>query len=143
MQKKCFECGSVATENHHVIPRSLGGTKTVPLCIKCHCLIHNLNSKRRDQHSDLTKRGLELAKAKGRIGGSKKGCDTTKAVAAALIVRRANADSRNKNAVSMAKTLRSGGMIYKRIANEMQKAGFLSPRGLNITINAVKRWVNA
>jgi 5-methylcytosine-specific restriction endonuclease McrA len=28
----CFECGSPASHHHHVIPHSLGGTQTVPLC---------------------------------------------------------------------------------------------------------------
>ena len=36
----CFGCGEPAVENHHVIPESLGGTKTVPLCLQCHSLIH-------------------------------------------------------------------------------------------------------
>jgi hypothetical protein len=40
----CFECG--ATDNlhsHHVVPRSLGGTKTIPLCERCHGLVHSLD----------------------------------------------------------------------------------------------------
>lgn len=37
----CFECGAPATEEHHVIPACLGGTKTVPLCLRCHSLVHD------------------------------------------------------------------------------------------------------
>lgn len=39
--KICFECGEKADVEHHVIPRSKGGTKTVPLCNKCHSLVHD------------------------------------------------------------------------------------------------------
>jgi len=37
----CFECGKPASVQHHVIPQSLGGIKTVPLCNDCHSLVHN------------------------------------------------------------------------------------------------------
>lgn len=36
----CFECGLPAKHNHHVVPQSLGGTKTVPLCDGCHPRAH-------------------------------------------------------------------------------------------------------
>lgn len=39
----CFECGNPASHHHHVIPRSLGGTKTVPLCESCHPRAHGEN----------------------------------------------------------------------------------------------------
>jgi len=42
MRQECFECGSTDDlQNHHIIPRSLGGTKTIPLCGKCHSIVHN------------------------------------------------------------------------------------------------------
>ncbi len=28
----CFECDSPAEQDHHVVPRVLGGQRTVPLC---------------------------------------------------------------------------------------------------------------
>ena len=30
--KCCFECDMPAEHDHHVVPQSIGGTKTVPLC---------------------------------------------------------------------------------------------------------------
>ena len=39
--KICFECGKPSDIDHHVIPRSKGGTKTVPLCNKCHSIVHD------------------------------------------------------------------------------------------------------
>lgn len=56
----CFECDS--TENihqHHVIPRSLGGTKTIPLCGSCHGQAHGLNGVVWANHAGLIKRGQE------------------------------------------------------------------------------------
>ncbi len=58
--KKCFECDGHATEEHHIIPKSLGGTKTVPLCAICHAKVHGLqNTGRADLAPELTKRGLD------------------------------------------------------------------------------------
>lgn len=36
----CFECDGAAEHQHHVVPRSRGGTQTVPLCHDCHDLVH-------------------------------------------------------------------------------------------------------
>jgi hypothetical protein len=38
----CFECGSEAVHQHHVVPKSMGGTKTVPLCAECHGKAHSI-----------------------------------------------------------------------------------------------------
>jgi hypothetical protein len=60
---KCFECGEQATELAHVVPKSRGGTKTVPLCGKCHGLSHDI--KRPQDISTLTREGLARKKAQG------------------------------------------------------------------------------
>lgn len=60
---KCFEC-DIKTEDihwHHVIPHSLGGTKCIPLCEKCHGVIHNMDLS----ISNLIKNGLIKAKERG------------------------------------------------------------------------------
>jgi hypothetical protein len=72
--KNCFECGSdYGVEEHHIIPRSLGGTKTIPLCGLCHMKAHGIKSKRRDNLSVMIKKGLESAKANGVVLGRPKG----------------------------------------------------------------------
>lgn len=53
---ECFECGEKAFHYHHVVPTVLGGTKTLPLCEKCHGLVHDKNFL---NHKQLTKTGLE------------------------------------------------------------------------------------
>jgi hypothetical protein len=71
--KKCFECDNeVDIHQHHVIPRVLGGSKTIDLCAKCHGVIHGLDFSK---HSLLIKEGL--SKTDKRLGrplgkGSKK-----------------------------------------------------------------------
>jgi hypothetical protein len=41
MNKICFECGSNDNIHlHHVVPKSKGGTKTIPLCELCHSKVH-------------------------------------------------------------------------------------------------------
>ena len=49
MRKKipCFECGESSIQDHHVVPKHLGGTKKVPLCPDCHSKAHqNLGPKK-------------------------------------------------------------------------------------------------
>ena len=58
----CFECGAPSEDNHHVVPKALGGTKTVPLCTKCHGLVHNIDMIR---HKELQKKGIAKAKERG------------------------------------------------------------------------------
>lgn len=39
---KCFECDSTEhIHQHHIIPESLGGKRTIPLCEKCHGKVHD------------------------------------------------------------------------------------------------------
>ncbi len=42
---KCFECGESGVEIHfhHIVPETMGGKKTIPLCVKCHGLVHDRN----------------------------------------------------------------------------------------------------
>jgi hypothetical protein len=65
---KCFECEieSDCLHNHHVVPRSLGGTKTVLLCEKCHGVVH----QRQFSTCVLTSIALQKRKAEGkRVSG--------------------------------------------------------------------------
>ena len=60
--RHCFECNN--TDNivdHHVVPHSLGGTKTVPLCQPCHDKVHQLKP-RNISLSTLIKNGMQKYK---------------------------------------------------------------------------------
>jgi hypothetical protein len=65
--QSCFECGAPAEYNHHVVPRTLGGIHTVPLCAACHSKIHAMPFIM--HHGERTKAGLAAARARGRVGG--------------------------------------------------------------------------
>jgi hypothetical protein len=60
VDEHCFECGnSENLHNHHVVPKVLGGTKTIKLCETCHGKVHNRNFL---YHKQLQKEGIFKAK---------------------------------------------------------------------------------
>ncbi len=63
----CFECGVTADHAHHVVPRVLGGTKTVNLCAPCHSKVHSANLTT----SALVKEGLRKRREAGLCNGGK------------------------------------------------------------------------
>jgi hypothetical protein len=67
--KPCFECGKPAKNRHHVVPRILGGKKTVPLCDTCHSLAHGRTGSWNT--SELTKAALEQKREEGRFTGGR------------------------------------------------------------------------
>lgn len=65
----CFNCNAESCHDHHVVPRSLGGVATVPLCAPCHGLAHGHRGYRNTP--ELTKNALAKKKARGEaIGGT-------------------------------------------------------------------------
>lgn len=76
--KYCVNCGKIATNKHHIIPKSLGGTdresNLVFLCDECHGKIHGIEYGNGIlSHSELTKIGLQKAKLSGKRVGAQKG----------------------------------------------------------------------
>ena len=72
MEDKCFECEAAEDlHQHHVVPRSRGGTKTVTLCHSCHMKAHG-----RDGNASNSKKliidGLRRKRLEGQIQGSPK-----------------------------------------------------------------------
>lgn len=60
---RCFECDDPAHHAHHIIPHSLGGTRTIPLCHSCHSKAHG--GLGFSHHSELVKAGMQKAKSQG------------------------------------------------------------------------------
>ena len=59
----CCNCGYIGKlENHHVVPKVMGGNFTVPLCIKCHGLVHGRDFVK---SRNLQAIGIQKAKLKG------------------------------------------------------------------------------
>ena len=66
---QCWEC-EIETEDihhHHVVPRTRGGTKTVPLCESCHSKAHH--KEKNMTTSRLTKEALKRKKEAGEFVG--------------------------------------------------------------------------
>ncbi len=79
--KTCFECETTKDlQQHHVVPKSLGGTKTITLCYQCHMKVHGRDGKGMD-HSRLTKEGIERRKAEGvKMGAPKETLEKARAI---------------------------------------------------------------
>ncbi len=64
--KRCFECekteDQIEMHDHHVVPKSRGGTKTIPLCYACHAVVHD---KKAVSIKELTKAALKKKRENG------------------------------------------------------------------------------
>lgn len=67
----CIECKVVGVVHyHHIVPRSRGGTATVPLCEKCHGLVHSEHNPERFVNSSfLVREALKEARRNGVVLG--------------------------------------------------------------------------
>lgn len=115
----CFECGAQAEHHHHVVPRSRGGTRTVPLCAHCHGLAHATSMAGRS----LTRQALAAKKAKGERTGS-----VPTGFALAADGRSLVPDPHETEAVELARTLRAQGLTYRAIGALLEARGY-RPRG--------------
>jgi hypothetical protein len=98
-----------ATNWHHVIPYSLGGTITVPLCDECHDKAHGVERDYKGFNSStLIKIGLDAARKRGKKLGRPKLRDDAKI-----------------------KELRAQGLSIRAIANALNTSTTAVQRGLN------------
>lgn len=79
--KRCGNCGSENNiQYHHIVPLAKGGndilSNIAPLCEDCHRLVHGRHSSG-ISHSELTKLGIERARAEGKQIGLIKGTKLT------------------------------------------------------------------
>lgn len=121
----CFECESTdEIHHHHIVPRSVGGTKTIPLCGRCHGLVHG---RRTMNTSELTRAAI----ARKRSLGLRTSRDVPYGFGLAddgdtLIV-----DPDETRAVQRIKELRRIGVSIREVCERLTAEGF-RPRG--------KRW---
>ena len=118
--KGCFECGEVrGLHNHHVVPRSLGGTKTIPLCERCHGLVHSLDYSA----SGLTIKAQREKMARGEyIGGRPPyGFQNVNGVLVEV--------PHELDAIRQARELRARPMTLQAIADELAARGIMSRSG--------------
>ncbi len=65
----CFECGAPAYADHFVVPRSMGGTKSIPLCYACYEKVHTPCGLRTDRRAESV--SVERVEVKSAIGKMK------------------------------------------------------------------------
>ena len=127
MNYKCYECGTTeCIQHHHVVPRSLGGTKTIPLCSICHGKVHGIKRDKQINISELTKRGLEQARKRGvKLGGP----NPEKSL---IIGRQVVQTNANEYALSMSPLImpmRNEGATLRDIAATLNNAEVKTRRG--------------
>jgi hypothetical protein len=137
-------CGTKeGIEQHHVLPRSEGGTdeptNILTVCGTHHGLVHNI--RRAPNISKLTKAGLAAAKARGQVLGNPKltpGNRQSAAVASAVNVARAAARAADLRDV-IADARSHGKTTLRQIADHLTSLGIPTARGSTWTATAVSR----
>ena len=119
-QKLCFECDAIAEHDHHVIPKSRGGKKTVPLCVRCHSKAHG----KKMAHNRLTKDALLAKKRRGERTGQ---VPFGYKLAADGVRLEPNRDQ--LKAVKLMKQMRRDGFALREIASRMKVIGVLTAKG--------------
>ncbi len=127
----CFECDAPAVHEHHVIPRSIGGTKTVALCEDCHGKVHG-----RDLRTQaLTRAALAAKKARGeRVGTCPYGYRTTPS-------GHLTPDADEQEIVATVRDMRATGLSLRAIAARLTARGIRTRGGSSFAANQVARIV--
>ena len=129
----CFECGKTAEYDHHVVPRSLGGVKTLPLCGVCHGLVHGI---KKVNVKNLTKTALAQKRINGEYTGGYVPYGFAMDGNGKLCV-----DSVEVKVIDRIVKLRGGGASYTAIASELNAAGYRTKTGKNWFPQTVKNIV--
>lgn len=126
----CFECGANSELHmHHVVPRSAGGTKTIPLCVVCHGKVHGRNFM---HHRALTVAGLKKAKDRGvKLGNPNLHAIRNKDTTAAQAAWQATTKARRVEAreVCLELIAEHGELSTRKLADHLNQAGYKTATG--------------
>ena len=135
MSCTCFECGSCKNiHHHHVVPRSRGGSATVPLCGRCHGKAHGKASGDWDI-STLTSDALQHKKSNGEYTGGKVPYGYRVAADGVTLVE----DEAEQAVIAAALEARADGLSLRRTAALLNDEGFSTRTGGNFNHTAVVR----
>ena len=128
----CFECDSPGPlHQHHVIPRSRGGTRTVPLCEDCHGAVHGKDLR----ISALTRDALAAKKDRGeRLGRPPFGY---RVEAGELVPYEPE-----QKAVRLVAELRGDGLSIRQIVEALEARGVSTSTGRAFCARGVRRLLN-
>lgn len=127
----CWQCGMHGImHEHHVVPRSRGGTRTLPLCEGCHGKVHGKNML----ISELTKVSLAVRRAQGKA--------TNHAPWGYLAEDGTLVPNPHEQAIAeRARALRAEGLSFHRIRAQLTAEGYTSRRGHPLAYDAVYKMV--
>lgn len=133
----CWECGAPAAEWHHVVPASLGGRRTVPLCAACHALAdgRGVPTAGETRHQALMRAGLERRLARGMDVGS---------LPYGLRLMAGGVwepDPQEAPVLAQMRAWRQDGVSYRAIAARLNAAGFRTRVGTPWRTVSVRRHV--
>lgn len=127
----CWECQSGGDlHNHHVVPKSKGGKRTIPLCESCHSKVHGhdlrISGLIRDAMAERAAKGLRVS-GKAPYGYRHTEDDRREPVASeqALIKR--------------ALILHTAGYSQREIARVLREQGYLNRNGQPMSYQTVGR----
>jgi len=137
MDLSCFECGKPSECDHHVVPKSRGGTKTIHNPHKGHGKAHH--SSRNMSTSALTKAALaRLKKQEKHIGGIPYGFDLDPNDKHSLVPI-----AEQQKTIKKINKLKAQGYSLRKIANKLSIAGIKTKKGsVNWVHTAVASIVN-
>lgn len=119
----CFECKAPADHAHHVVPLSFGGTSTVPLCERCHGLVHDRDML--DQRK-LTSAALQRKRARGEYTGGQPPYGFRRlAPGSRWIVP----DEHERATIALVHSLRAAPMSLRDVVRALTERGVLSRKG--------------
>jgi hypothetical protein len=131
----CFECESdKELHNHHVVPRSLGGTKTIVLCGECHGKVHGLTAM---STSTLTLRAMKKKREKNEACGGEPPYGFEISHDGKTLKR----SEYEQNVIKLSQDLRSMGISLRKIVIELQKLSITSRRGTPLGLTQISRIV--
>jgi hypothetical protein len=129
--KECFECEATQDlHEHHVVPKSRGGTKTVTLCHQCHMKAHGRDGKGLN-HRKLTKEGMKTALEKRRlIDPNYKFGNPQIEIAQknSILIRQKIADEKALEYFNLVSSLYSQTGSYRATARELNNLGIKTQR---------------
>lgn len=126
----CFECGAHALHQHHVIPRSLGGTQTVPLCEACHGKVHG-----KDLHISALTRAAQTRK---RAHSEYVGGEPMYGYRRTPEGRQIELDQAEQALMATAQSLRRRGVSLRAIGASLESQGMLPRNGRRWHAETVK-----
>lgn len=129
----CIDCGSGGEiHQHHVVPRSLGGTFMVPLCSSCHALVHGLKKLHVGR---LTKKAMQAKRKRGEFTGG--GVPYGQRVSDDGI--HIEADEGEQAVIAAVVEYRAAGLSLRAIAERLQARGFTTRKGGRFAASQVSR----